>query len=136
VVGRNFNWVRDVTVSNSTWGNRELRIFEPSAGVHATGGGIGRACRWPSVRRWARPPRVGPQDILPGGDGGFILNLGELATLVQEKADCLIVLMNDQRYGVIQNIQDAPTAAAAATPSCTRRTTRSCAHRSGCRTPA
>jgi acetolactate synthase-1/2/3 large subunit len=42
VAGRNFNWVRDVTVSNSTWGNRELRIFEPSAGVHATGGGIGQ----------------------------------------------------------------------------------------------
>ncbi|HBK00763.1 MAG TPA: hypothetical protein DDZ62_12915, partial [Delftia acidovorans] len=41
------------------------------------------------------------------GDGGFILNLGELATLVQEECDTLIVLMNDQRYGVIQNIQDA-----------------------------
>ena len=41
LVGRNFNWVRDVTVSNSTWGNRELRFFEPNAGVHATGGGIG-----------------------------------------------------------------------------------------------
>ena len=40
-VGRNFNWVRDVTVSNSTWGNRELRFFAPNAGVHATGGGIG-----------------------------------------------------------------------------------------------
>jgi acetolactate synthase-1/2/3 large subunit len=26
---------------------------------------------------------------------------------VQEECDCLIVLMNDQRYGVIQNIQDA-----------------------------
>ena len=41
------------------------------------------------------------------GDGGFILNLGELATLVQEECDTMIVLMNDQRYGVIQNIQDA-----------------------------
>jgi acetolactate synthase-1/2/3 large subunit len=41
------------------------------------------------------------------GDGGFILNLGELATAVQEKADVVFVLMNDQRYGVIQNIQDA-----------------------------
>ena len=41
------------------------------------------------------------------GDGGFILNLGELATLVQEKANVVILLMNDQRYGVIRNIQDA-----------------------------
>jgi Thiamine pyrophosphate-requiring enzymes [acetolactate synthase, pyruvate dehydrogenase (cytochrome), glyoxylate carboligase, phosphonopyruvate decarboxylase] len=37
----------------------------------------------------------------------FILNLGELATLVQEKANVVILLMNDQRYGVIRNIQDA-----------------------------
>ncbi|MOA18152.1 Acetolactate synthase isozyme 2 large subunit [compost metagenome] len=41
------------------------------------------------------------------GDGGFILNLGELATMVQERANMVIILMNDQRYGVIRNIQDA-----------------------------
>ena len=35
------------------------------------------------------------------------MNLGELASLVQEKADVVIVLMNDQGYGVIRNIQDA-----------------------------
>ncbi|HXZ09582.1 MAG TPA: thiamine pyrophosphate-binding protein, partial [Paraburkholderia sp.] len=28
-VGRNYNWVRDVTISNSTWGNRLLKIFSP-----------------------------------------------------------------------------------------------------------
>ena len=49
----------------------------------------------------------GRQVISLAGDGGFILNLGELATLVQEACDAVIVLMNDQRYGVIQNIQDA-----------------------------
>ncbi|PMY02560.1 thiamine pyrophosphate-dependent enzyme, partial [Pseudomonas sp. GW460-13] len=37
----------------------------------------------------------------------FILNLGELATAVQERADMVIVLMNDKGYGVIKNIQDA-----------------------------
>jgi acetolactate synthase-1/2/3 large subunit len=41
------------------------------------------------------------------GDGGFILNLGELACMVQERADMVIVLMNDKSYGVIKNIQDA-----------------------------
>ncbi|PBD26265.1 hypothetical protein CLM86_17675, partial [Pseudomonas aeruginosa] len=57
---------------------------------------------------------VGAAETAPGrktfvlaGDGGFILNLGELATAVQERADMLIVLMNDQGYGVIKNIQDA-----------------------------
>ncbi|HET9041679.1 MAG TPA: thiamine pyrophosphate-binding protein, partial [Burkholderiales bacterium] len=40
--GRDFVWVRDVTVSNSTWGNRSLRITGPRDGVHALGGGIGQ----------------------------------------------------------------------------------------------
>ena len=40
--GRDFVWVRDVTVSNSIWGNRLLGIFGPRDGVHALGGGIGQ----------------------------------------------------------------------------------------------
>jgi acetolactate synthase-1/2/3 large subunit len=41
------------------------------------------------------------------GDGGLMVNIGELATLVQEHADVVIFLMNDRGYGVIRNIQDA-----------------------------
>ena len=33
-------WVRDVTVSNSTFGNRYVRIAAPHLGVHALGGGL------------------------------------------------------------------------------------------------
>lgn len=40
--GRNFSWVRDVTLSNSIWGNRLLNLYHPRAGVHALGGGIGQ----------------------------------------------------------------------------------------------
>ncbi len=106
--GRHFNWVRDVTVSNSTWGNRELRVFERNAGVHATGGGIGQGMPMAiGAAVGAQVTASGRKTLCLAGDGGFILNLGELATLVQEQCDCLIVLMNDQKYGVIQNIQDA-----------------------------
>lgn len=106
--GRNFNWVRDVTVSNSTWGNRELRFFEANAGVHATGGGIGMGMPMTiGAAVGAAESGNGRKTVGLAGDGGFILNLGELATLVQEECDAVIVLMNDQRYGVIQNIQDA-----------------------------
>lgn len=106
--GRRFNWVRDVTVSNSTWGNRELRVFEPDAGVHATGGGIGQGMPMAiGAAVGAQVTASGRRTLCLAGDGGFILNLGELATLVQEACDCLIVLMNDQGYGVIRNIQDA-----------------------------
>ncbi|MDM0068056.1 thiamine pyrophosphate-binding protein [Variovorax sp. J31P207] len=108
VAGRNFNWVRDVTVSNSTWGNRELRIFEPSAGVHATGGGIGQGMPMAiGAAIGAAVTGSGRRTFCLAGDGGFILNLGELACMVQEKAPMVIVLMNDKSYGVIKNIQDA-----------------------------
>lgn len=106
--GRNFNWVRDVTVSNSTWGNRQLHIFDPRAGVHALGGGIGQGLAMGvGAAVGAAATGSGRKTFCLSGDGGFILNLGELATAVQEKASVVYVLMNDQRYGVIQNIQDA-----------------------------
>ena len=106
--GRRFNWVRDVTVSNSTWGNRQLQIFDPRAGVHALGGGIGQGLAMAiGASVGAAVAGSGKKTWCLAGDGGFILNLGELATAVQERADIVFVLMNDQRYGVIQNIQDA-----------------------------
>ena len=49
---------------------------------------------------------VGRKTVALVGDGGLQLNVGELVTPVQEKADVLIVLMNDRGYGVIRNIQD------------------------------
>lgn len=106
LVGRDFNWVRDVTVSNSTWGNRHLRIFSPRAGVHALGGGIGQGLAM-GIGAAVGAAQSGRKTFVLAGDGGFILNLGELATAVQERADLVIVLMNDQGYGVIRNIQDA-----------------------------
>ena len=108
IAGRQFNWVRDVTVSNSTWGNRELRIFEPTAGVHATGGGIGQGMPMAiGAAVGAEATGSGRKTFCLAGDGGFILNLGELATMVQERCNLVVVLMNDQGYGVIKNIQDA-----------------------------
>src|SRR6202040_2730240 len=41
------------------------------------------------------------------GDGGTMVNLGELATAADIKAAIVFVLMNDRGYGVIRNIQDA-----------------------------
>ena len=40
------------------------------------------------------------------GDGGLVLNLGELATAAESGADIALILMNDGGYGVIRNIQD------------------------------
>jgi len=95
-------------LSNSIWGNRELRIFAPNAGVHATGGGIGMGMPMAiGAAIGSAVTQSGRKTLALAGDGGLILNLGELATLVQEQCNVLLVLMNDQRYGVIRNIQDA-----------------------------
>jgi acetolactate synthase-1/2/3 large subunit len=103
LAGRDFVWVRDVTISNSTWGNRLLRIFGPRDGVHALGGGIGQGLPMAIGAAVATSKKV----ICLAGDGGLALNLGELGTLAQEKSNVMMVLMNDRGYGVIRNIQDA-----------------------------
>ena len=103
-VGRDYNWVRDVTISNSTWGNRMLKIFSPRAGVHALGGGIGQGIQ---MGIGAALAGSAAKTVCLVGDGGLMVNVGELATAVQENANVMIVLMNDQCYGVIRNIQDA-----------------------------
>jgi acetolactate synthase-1/2/3 large subunit len=104
LAGRDFVWVRDVTVSNSTWGNRLLRVFGPRDGVHALGGGIGQGLAMALGACVAAGRR---KVICLAGDGGLALNLGELGTLAQEKANVTVVLMNDRGYGVIRNIQDS-----------------------------
>ena len=104
VAGDDFLWVRDVTISNATWGNRLLRLPDVRRGVHATGGGIGQglamaigaAVAAPQRRTWALV-----------GDGGLALNLGELATAVQERTRLVLLVMNDGGYGILRNLQDA-----------------------------
>ncbi|MEM9049552.1 MAG: thiamine pyrophosphate-binding protein [Pseudomonadota bacterium] len=97
-------WVRDVTIANSTFGNRFVRIAAPHLGVHALGGGIGQGLAMAIGAALAQPH---PKTVALIGDGGLMLGLAELMTAVEERAPLVIVLMNDQCYGVIRNIQDA-----------------------------
>lgn len=107
VVGRNIWWVRDITLSNSMWGNRAPVLDHPRAGVHALGGGIGQGLAMGVGAAVANTEfGLGRKTLSLCGDGGFMLNVGELACAAQEKADVLFIVMNDQRYGVIKNIQD------------------------------
>jgi acetolactate synthase I/II/III large subunit len=113
-------WARDITLSNTMWGNRSLVLRHPRAGVHALGGGIGQGLQMgigaaisAAVYEEKRPlagiesAQHAIKTIVLAGDGGFILNVGELACAAQERADLLVILMNDGGYGVIKNIQDA-----------------------------
>lgn len=103
---KDFVWVRDVTLSNSTWGNRLPPLDGPRNGVHALGGGIGQAMPM-GIGAALAVGAEGRKTLVLAGDGGFAVTLGELATARQENADIAILLMNDGGYGVIRNIQDA-----------------------------
>lgn len=108
VAGTRLWWVRDITLSNSMWGNRAPVLDHPRAGVHALGGGIGQGLAMGIGAALANAEHgLGRKTVVLSGDGGFMLNVGELACAVQERADLLVLLMNDSRYGVIRNIQDA-----------------------------
>jgi acetolactate synthase I/II/III large subunit len=104
VAGESLVWVRDVTLLNSTWGNRLPALNAPRNGVHALGGGIGQGLPMAIGAALAVSDRP---VIALVGDGGLQLNIGELATAAQEHANFTLVVMNSHDYGVIHNIQDA-----------------------------
>src|SRR6185437_12428413 len=87
-------WVRDVTQSNTTWGNC----------IFPVGAGIGQGL---SLGLGAAAAANGRKTVVMTGDGGFFLNVGELWTAVQENLDVSVIVMNDRGYGVIKRIQDA-----------------------------
>jgi acetolactate synthase-1/2/3 large subunit len=97
-------FVRDITLSNSTWGNRYVEFSDPRQGVHSLGGGIGQGL---PMAIGAALAHGAAKTVALVGDGGFMLTLGELATAAQERAPLALILMNDLGYGVIRNIQDA-----------------------------
>jgi acetolactate synthase-1/2/3 large subunit len=101
-------WVRDVTISNSSWGNRIFPVYGPRDAVHPVSAAIG-----PGLPMGIGAALAGAQGgkarkaIAMVGDGGFALNQTELWTAVQERAELVVMVMNDRGYGVIKHIQGA-----------------------------
>lgn len=103
VVGSEFNWVRDVTISSSTWGHRLFRLPGPRQSAHASGGGIGQAL---SMAIGAAVATPGRRTFALVGDGGLMLNAAELPTAVQEDTRLVLLVMNDKGYGILRNLAD------------------------------
>jgi len=104
VLPRNAIWVRDITLSNTSWGNRLFPVYGPRDSVYPVGAGIGVGLHLGIGAAMAAAPR---KTVLMTGDGGFFLNMTELWTAVQERPDLTMIVMNDRGYGVIKHIQDA-----------------------------
>ena len=103
-MSRDTLWVRDITVANSTWGNRLVKVHGPWSSLLPAGGGIGQGLAMAVGAAVAEPSR---KVICLTGDGGLALNMGELLTAAEVEADLALIVMNDRGYGVIRNIQDA-----------------------------
>ena len=97
-------WVRDVTQSNTTWGNRIFPVYSPHQSVYPVGAGIGQGLQLGIGAAAAAGHR---KTVVISGDGGFFLNVAEWWTPIQEKLDMTVIVMNDRGYGVIKRIQDA-----------------------------
>ncbi len=98
-------FVRDITLSNSTWGNRIFPLYGPRDSVYPIGAAIGPGSAMGIGAAIAASD--GRKTVAMCGDGGFNLGLAELPTAVQEGADITFLVMNDGGYGVIGHIQDA-----------------------------
>ncbi|MEH7250570.1 thiamine pyrophosphate-dependent enzyme [Neobacillus niacini] len=96
--------VRDVTVQANVWGSRLFEIYQPRTSIHASGGGIGQGLPTAIGAQMAFKDR---KVVLMAGDGGFMVNVGEMATAAQENLPLIVVLFDDAGYGVLRNIQDA-----------------------------
>jgi acetolactate synthase-1/2/3 large subunit len=97
-------WVRDITFHQTTWANRIFPVYGPRDSIYSVGAAIGTGM---PLAIGAALAAAGRKTVAMCGDGGFALNLGELWTALQERADVCFLLMNDGGYGVIRHLQDA-----------------------------
>jgi acetolactate synthase-1/2/3 large subunit len=102
-VPRDAIWARDITTSNSSWGNRLFPVYGPHDNIYPISAGIGQGL---PLGLGAAVGSRGRKTVILTGDGGFHLAIAELWTAVQERLDVIILLMNDRGYGVIRQLQD------------------------------
>lgn len=95
-------FVRDITVSGSTWGGRLLPIEQPRTNIHSLAGAIGLGLAMGIGCAVAQPDK---RVLALVGDGGLALGIGEIATMVQEQLNMTLLIMNDGGYGVMRGIQ-------------------------------
>jgi len=95
------NIVRDATVPAYLWGNRAIPILKPRTSLHPTSAAIGPAL----PLAIGAAIGSGKKTAVIQGDGGFMLNIGELATAVQYNVPIIVCVFNDRGYGVLRSIE-------------------------------
>ncbi len=93
--------VRDATVPAYLWGNRIMPILAPRTSLHPTSAAIGPAL----PLAIGAAIGSGKKTVIIQGDGGFMLNIGELSTAVQHHVPIIVCVFNDRGYGVLRSIE-------------------------------
>lgn len=96
-------FVRDITMSGSTWGSRLFPVQAPNQNIHSLAGAIGLGLAHAIGSSIANPNK---KVVGLVGDGGLMLGIGEIATMAQENTDMVLMVMNDGGYGVMRGIQN------------------------------
>ncbi|MGG5809477.1 thiamine pyrophosphate-binding protein [Falsiroseomonas sp. CW058] len=99
-------WVRDATVAGATWAHRLVPVHGPRDSIHPVGAAIGPGLPFGIGAALAAGP-AGRKTVMMAGDGGFAMNMSELFTATQERAELCCIVMNDGIYAAIGHIQDA-----------------------------
>ncbi len=79
-IGRDDIVVKDSTVAGIVWANRHLAVYSPRTSMRPVSAAIGPGLPLAIGASLA----TGRRSVVIHGDGGFMFNLGELATAVQE----------------------------------------------------
>lgn len=95
-------FVRDITMSGSTWGSRLFPVNKPLQNIHSLAGAIGLGLSHGIGTAIANPNK---KTVALVGDGGLMLGIGEIATAIQENVNMVLLVMNDGGYGVMRGIQ-------------------------------
>lgn len=96
--------VRDVTVPAYWWGNHLIKFTNPRTSVYTVGGGIGQGLPLAiGAQMGTKQRRV----VNMAGDGGFMVNAGELATLAEQGLPVITLLFKDGGYGILRYLQSA-----------------------------
>jgi acetolactate synthase-1/2/3 large subunit len=101
-IGREDIVVKDSTVPAIVWANRHLAVYEPRTSMRPVSAAIGPALPLAIGASLA----TGRRTVIVQGDGGFMFNLGELATAVQEGVPVITCVFNDRGYGILRFLQD------------------------------
>lgn len=96
--------VTDVTIPGYTWGNKLIDIYEPRNYLYMAGGGIGQGFPMAIGAKIGQPDKP---VVLIAGDGGFMVNAGEMITAIQEGTPIIILLFDDGGYGILRYYQEA-----------------------------